>query len=92
NEKKRRLTETAMEILRELRPDGGVDLRVATFSLFGMMNWLYNWHRPGLDAPVETLVEDMYTIFLTGYLPEGARVPADAGGATGEAQPIWRTG
>ena len=91
NEKKRRLTETAMEILRELRPDGGVDLRVATFSLFGMMNWLYNWHRPGLDAPVETLVEDMYAIFLTGYLPEGAHVPADTGGAAGEAQPIWRT-
>jgi len=92
NEKKRRLTETAMEILRELRPEGGIDLRVATFSLFGMMNWLYNWHRPGLDAPVETLVEDMYRIFLNGYLPDGAQVPADAGeGAAGEPQPIWRT-
>lgn len=92
NEKKRRLSDTAMEILRELRPDGGVDLRVATFSLFGMMNWLYNWHRPGLDAPVETLVEDMYRIFLNGYLPDGAQVPADAAeGAAGAPQPIWRS-
>jgi TetR/AcrR family transcriptional regulator, cholesterol catabolism regulator len=92
NEKKRRLTETAMEILREIRPEGGIDLRVATFSLFGMMNWLYNWHRPGLDAPVETLVDDMYRIFLDGYLPEGAHVPAEADeGATGEPQPIWRS-
>jgi AcrR family transcriptional regulator len=92
NDKKRRLSDTAMEILRELRPEGGIDLRVATFSLFGMMNWLYNWHRPGLDAPVETLVEDMYRIFLNGYLPEGAQVPADAGeGAAGEPQPIWRS-
>jgi hypothetical protein len=41
---------------------------------------------------VETLVEDMYTVYLGGYLPEGARVPADAGGgAAGESQPIWRT-
>ena len=92
NDKKRRLSDTAMEILRELRPEGGIDLRVATFSLFGMMNWLYNWHRPGLDAPVETLVEDMYRIFLNGYLPDGAQVPADAGeGAAGEPQPIWRS-
>jgi TetR/AcrR family transcriptional regulator, cholesterol catabolism regulator len=92
NEKKRRLTETAMEILREIRPEGGIDLRVATFSLFGMMNWLYNWHRPGLDAPVETLVDDMYRIFLDGYLPAGAQVPAEADeGAAAEPQPIWRS-
>jgi AcrR family transcriptional regulator len=92
NDKKRRLSDTAMDILRELRPEGDMDLRVATFSLFGMMNWLYNWHRPGLDAPVETLVDDMYRIFLNGYLPAGAEVPADAGeGAAGEPQPIWRS-
>jgi AcrR family transcriptional regulator len=92
NEKKRRLSDVAMEILREIRPGGGVDLRVATFSLFGMMNWLYNWHRPGLDVPVETLVDDMYHIFLNGYLPDGAQVPAEADeGAAGEPQPIWRS-
>jgi AcrR family transcriptional regulator len=92
NEKKRRLSDVAMEILGEIRPGGGIDLRVATFSLFGMMNWLYNWHRPGLDAPVETLVDDMYRIFLNGYLPDGAQVPAEADeGAAGEPQPIWRS-
>jgi AcrR family transcriptional regulator len=92
NDKKRRLSETAMEILREIRPAGGIDLRVATFSLFGMMNWLYNWHRPGVDVPLETLVDDMYRIFLHGYLPDGATVPAEADeGAAGEPQPIWRS-
>ncbi|HEX8244545.1 MAG TPA: TetR/AcrR family transcriptional regulator [Longimicrobium sp.] len=92
NEKKRRLSDVAMEILGEIRPAGGIDLRVATFSLFGMMNWLYNWHRPGLDVPVETLVDDMYRIFLNGYLPDGAQVPAEADeGAAGEPQPIWRS-
>jgi AcrR family transcriptional regulator len=91
NAKKRRLSEVAGEILREIRPDGGVDLRVATFSLFGMMNWLYNWHRPDADAPVEALVEGMYHIFLHGYLPAGASVAEHAGElAGGEAQPIWR--
>jgi TetR/AcrR family transcriptional regulator, cholesterol catabolism regulator len=92
NAKKRRLTEIVMEILREIRPDGGVDPRVATFSLFGMMNWLYNWHQPEVDPPVERLVDDMYRIFLYGYLPDGAQVPEGAGdAAAGETQPIWRT-
>jgi AcrR family transcriptional regulator len=91
NAKKRRLTETASEILAEIRPGGGVDLRVATFSLFGMMNWLYNWHRPGEDPPVEALVDGMYHIFLNGYLPAGASVPEHAAElAGGAAQPIWR--
>lgn len=90
NAKKRRLTEIAMEILKALRPGGGVDLRVATFALFGMMNWLYNWHRPDVDVPVETLVDDMYRIFLGGYLPDGASAPEVAGAAP-ETQPIWRT-
>jgi AcrR family transcriptional regulator len=92
NAKKRRLTEIVTEILREIRPEGGVDLRVATFALFGMMNWLYNWHQPEVDPPVDKLVDDMYRIFLYGYLPDGAQVPEGAGDSTaGETQPIWRT-
>jgi AcrR family transcriptional regulator len=92
NARKRRLTEIVMGILREIRPEGGVDLRVATFSLFGMMNWLYNWHQPEVDPPVERLVDDMYRIFVYGYLPAGAQVPEGAGdSAGGETRPIWRT-
>ena len=93
NAKKRRLTETAMGILRELRPDRDVDLRVATFAMFGMMNWLYNWHRPEGDVPLDTIVDTMYRIFVEGYLPDGAEVPAGARDATpGDAHPsIWRT-
>jgi len=91
NAKKRRLSEIAAEILRDLRPAGGIDLRVATFSLFGMMNWLYNWHRPEHDPPVESLVEDMYRIFLNGYLPDGVTVTVEDAGAAGETQPIWRS-
>jgi TetR/AcrR family transcriptional regulator, cholesterol catabolism regulator len=92
NAKKRRLSEIAGDIMAELRPAGDVDPRVATFSLFGMMNWLYNWHRPESDPPVEKLVDDMYRVFLHGYLPDGATVPDDAGeAAAGETQPIWRS-
>lgn len=93
NGKKRRLTEIAMEILAELRPEGGVDTRVATFAMFGMMNWLYNWHRPEEDVPVDRLVDDMFRIFTEGYLPDGAVVPAGARETVpGEARPsMWRS-
>jgi len=91
NARKRRLTETAMEILRELRPAGDLDLRVATFALFGMMNWLYNWHRPQRDVSVEKLVDDLHRIFTKGYLPEGATVSEASRAATADDAPaIWR--
>jgi AcrR family transcriptional regulator len=91
NAKKRRLTEIAAGIFAELHPDPALDPRAATFALFGMMNWLYNWHRPGLDAPAEKLVDDMYHIFLHGILPAGATVPEPTGETDAGQQPIWRT-
>lgn len=94
NARKRRLTDRVMEILGELQPDNGMDLRVATFSLFGMMNWLYNWYRPDRDLPVERLAEDMSRLFLGGFLQrDGSGVPAGAmEAAPGEQNPsIWRT-
>ncbi len=91
--KKRRLSEIAAEILRELRPDEELDIRVSVFGLFGMMNWLYNWYRPDRDVPVERLAEDISRIFLGGYLQEGAPLPAGAReAAPGEARPsFWGT-
>jgi AcrR family transcriptional regulator len=91
NQKKRTLTQTAMEILRELDPESTIDLRVATFSLFGMMNWLYNWYRPERDVSVERLAEDISRLFLGGYLQNGAALPLGAReAAPGESRPsIW---
>ncbi|HEX7240729.1 MAG TPA: TetR/AcrR family transcriptional regulator [Longimicrobiaceae bacterium] len=93
NARKRRLSERAMSILEELNPSHPIDLRVATFSLFGMMNWLYNWYRPERDVPVERLAEDMSRLFLGGYLQDGSAVPAGAlEAAPGEQNPsIWRS-
>ena len=68
-----------------------VDLRVATFSLFGMMNWIYNWYRPERDVPVDELADDIHRLFLTGLLPlEDEVPPAAAQAAPGTAHPtIW---
>jgi TetR/AcrR family transcriptional regulator, cholesterol catabolism regulator len=91
NARKRRLTEIATAILRELQPEPPVDLRVATFALFGMMNWLYNWYRPGKDVPVERLARDIGRLYLRGFL--GSADDATAGekdDLPGELHPsIW---
>ncbi|MBI4540056.1 MAG: TetR/AcrR family transcriptional regulator [Gemmatimonadetes bacterium] len=95
NAKKKRYTEIVMEILSELKPAGSaVDLRVATFGLFGMMNWIYNWYRPERDVPVEELAENMIHVFLRGYVSamQPARTPAAARGAARTQGSIWREG
>jgi TetR/AcrR family transcriptional regulator, cholesterol catabolism regulator len=93
NGKKRRLGEIATEILREVRPDSEIDLRVATFSLFGMMNWIYNWYRPDTDVAVERLAEDMSRLFLGGFLQGHESLPAAAReAAPGNHNPsVWGT-
>ncbi|CAN5234589.1 TetR/AcrR family transcriptional regulator [soil metagenome] len=93
NARKRHLNKLAMEILAELRPGADFERRVAAFSLFGMMNWLYTWYRPGRDVPVERLAEEMSRLFLGGYLQEAGAVPAEARETPpGELRPsIWET-
>jgi AcrR family transcriptional regulator len=59
------------EIARENRVDG-VDIRVATFSLFGMMNWIYNWYDPRKDVDVAGLSKNITRLFLSGFLGERA--------------------
>jgi AcrR family transcriptional regulator len=40
--------------------------RIAVLSLFGMMNWIYTWHNPRVDADADTLSRQMGDIFLRG--------------------------
>jgi AcrR family transcriptional regulator len=68
-EQKRRLTEIASRILQEVTPGSHLDPRVAVFSLFGMMNWIYTWYRPDYDVSAERLADEMSTLFLHGYAP-----------------------
>ena len=68
-------TEACLTILRDVRRVSGagdaVVLRVAAFSLFGMMNWIYTWYRPDRDVPVDRLAEQLYRLFLGGFLGSG---------------------
>jgi AcrR family transcriptional regulator len=45
-----------------------VDLTVATYALFGMMNWIYNWYDPRGKLSVNDLVDNLTRLFLSGFL------------------------
>jgi hypothetical protein len=40
-------------------------------SLFGMINWIYTWHNPRVDADAGALARQMGDIFLHGLLKAG---------------------
>jgi hypothetical protein len=42
--------------------------RIAVLSLFGMMNWIYTWHNPRVDADAEHIAGEMGDIFLRGVM------------------------
>src|ERR1700752_5246374 len=47
-----------------------VDLTVATYALFGMMNWIYNWYDPKGKLDVNDLAQNLTQLFLGGYAPD----------------------
>jgi AcrR family transcriptional regulator len=73
---KRRYVKILMDLIGQLQnQDGGkgMDLRVATFALFGMMNWIYTWHHSKRDLPLPELLEQMLRIYFFGIL-KGAKI------------------
>jgi AcrR family transcriptional regulator len=42
--------------------------RIAVLGLFGMMNWIYTWHNPRVDADAEHIAREMGDIFLRGVM------------------------
>jgi hypothetical protein len=85
---KRRYVKVIMDLIGELQEkEGGkdIDLRVATFALFGMMNWIYTWYQPKRDLPVPQLIEQMLRIYFFGLLKSGV---AEDGWFTKRTAPI----
>jgi AcrR family transcriptional regulator len=71
---KRRYVKVLIDLIGELQErEGGkaIDLRVATFALFGMMNWIYTWYQPKRDLPFPQLIEQMLRLYFFGLLKSG---------------------
>ena len=72
---KRRYYSMAREIFDSFATEGlapAINPRVAVLSLFGMMNWPYKWHKPGVDPNAQDLTAAIVGIFLYGVLSPGA--------------------
>jgi TetR/AcrR family transcriptional regulator, cholesterol catabolism regulator len=65
---KREYYRIATTLLDELKRERvlQVSTRIAVLSLFGMMNWIYTWHNPRIDADAEQIAREMGDIFLRG--------------------------
>ncbi len=73
---------------RILKP---VDLTVATYALFGMMNWIYNWYDPRGKLSVSQLVDNITRLFLSGFLSQADEPFALADSGKAEKVSVWRT-
>ena len=66
---KRCYVDLAEAILKEAAPDqSAVDRSAATYILFGMMNWIYNWYDPAGEIDPDRLADLMASIFLGGFV------------------------
>ena len=67
---KREYYRICVGLLDQLKRDRGLQFstRIAVLSLFGMMNWIYTWHNPRVDADAAAIAREMGDIFLHGVL------------------------
>jgi AcrR family transcriptional regulator len=70
---KREYYRVCLELVEDFQRAKGLQFssRLAVMSLFGMMNWIYTWHNPRVDADATALAAQMGDIFLHGVLNNG---------------------
>jgi AcrR family transcriptional regulator len=67
---KREYYRICVGLLDDLKRERGLQFstRIAVLSLFGMMNWIYTWHNPRVDADAVSIAGEMGDIFLGGVM------------------------
>jgi len=70
---KREYYRICVGLLDGLKREKGLQFstRLAVLSLFGMMNWIYTWHNPRIDADAREISREMGDIFLLGIITSG---------------------
>src|SRR5437868_10098199 len=70
--RKEKYAKLARRILRDIQEstvsEARIDLTVATYALFGMMNWIYNWYDPRGKLSVSELIDNVARLFLNGFV------------------------
>ena len=76
------------QLKKNARP---VDTTVATYALFGMMNWIYNWYDPRGKLSVSQLVDNITRLFLSGFLSQAEHATVQGGSEQAGMVNIWRS-
>jgi len=65
---KRQYYRICVGLLDDLKGELGLQFstRIAVLSLFGMMNWIYTWHNPRVDADAVSIAREMGDVLLRG--------------------------
>lgn len=82
-----RLCYDQVEALKQAWKLKSLNTRLAVLSLFGMMNWIYTWHRADVDPDAESLARPMAEIFLGGIASAGMQGAQGAGAPRNGARP-----
>jgi AcrR family transcriptional regulator len=94
--KKKEYTRLVREILADLQkgtaPKDNVDLTVATYALFGMLNWIYNWYDPKGNLKVNDLAHNIARLFLGGFPGDAAGGPKLSLSNKAMGPSVWRAG
>ncbi len=64
-------TREVMQIISDGMDAGEIhraDVRLMTLSFFGIVNWAYQWYRPGRDPQPEVIAGQCFDIFARGML------------------------
>src|SRR5258708_10966757 len=75
---KREYYRICVGLLDELKSERALQFstRIAVLSLFGMINWIYTWHNPRVDADAASIAREMGDVFLRGVMA-GAKNRSD---------------
>ena len=80
---KREYYRICVSLLDDLKRERGLQFstRIAVLGLFGMMNWIYTWYNPRVDADAELIAEEMGELFIRGVLGRSERTKREPLGA-----------
>src|SRR3954470_15014468 len=72
---KREYYRICVGLLDQLKRERGLQFstRIAVLSLFGMMNWIYTWHNPRVEADAASIAGEMGDMFLRGVMASRTR-------------------
>jgi hypothetical protein len=73
------LAQSVFDDLARKHGSSSVDSRTAALAMFGAINWVSTWYRPGAGPPAEELASGYSRLFLYGFVPSAAHTPSGDG-------------